>query len=215
MVKLYPVGPALSLPGLPVKPPKAKIHVSVFATESKTPFSEKLGSENLRTAGVEVGCFLSLLFLALFLGVIVMSVYVRPAAAQLADLTALLASAPWVAMKIHLCTIDFNPTPANVLADFTAGEADFDGYAPASLTFGGAHMDDLGKAVANALASFICTGTAHPNIVYVYWISNTAGSVLMFSGRLDDAPKAIAAIGDGVSLLVNAGLGAGEVDVVV
>lgn len=134
---------------------------------------------------------------------------VYPNAEQLIDLAAILASAPWTAMKLHLCKLDISPTKATLLADLVAQEADFVGYSAQTLTFSAGHVDDVGNVVALAMANFLCTANTTPNTLYTFYVTNTAGSVLMFSGRLDDAPLPIVNAGDGLALVVAAQLGGG------
>lgn len=143
-----------------------------------------------------------------------MSVYVRPLAADLVDLATLLASANWTAMKFHLCKTNFTPTPASILTDYSAAEADFVGYSAQTVTFAGPHLDAAKNAVAEALVNFLCTSNATPNSLYTFYVTNTASSLLIFGGVLDGAPINIIGPGDGTSQLISAQLGQGTVETV-
>ncbi len=140
-----------------------------------------------------------------------MGVYVQPIAEALVDLATLLASTNWTAMKLHLSTNNFTPSKNNVLTDYSSGEANFVGYSAQSVTFGAPHTDPAGNVVATALASFLCSASTTPNSLYTYYLTNTAGTVLIAGGVLDNAPVNIANVGDGTSQVIEAMLGQGNV----
>jgi hypothetical protein len=157
---------------------------------------------------------LSLLPFVIVAVIFLSAAYVTPTAADLLDLTAVLATAPWMGMKLHLCTTNFTPTKTNVLADFTPGEATFVGYSAQTITFGTPYIDASGNAVATALVSFSSTANTTPNTLYTCYATNTAGSTLQFSARLDNAPIAIVETGDGISLAITVNLADGTIVVV-
>lgn len=140
-----------------------------------------------------------------------MSVMVRPNASVLTDMATQLGSALWTATKFHLCKLDIDPTLLTTLAELEAEEADFGGYAAASLTFGTPYVDAAGNPQAVANAVFIATSAATPNTLYTWYLTNTAETVLIGSGRLDNTPVTIINTGDGIALNVIVGLGVGEV----
>lgn len=112
-----------------------------------------------------------------------MGLFVHLPAQSVDDLDAVLGTADWTAPKLHLFTNDFTPSLETILADFT--EATYTGYAAQTLTWGGAYVDGNGIAVAPA-GEKIFTQTAAPNeIVYGGYVTNTAGTKLLASARLD------------------------------
>lgn len=143
-----------------------------------------------------------------------MAEYVRPIAQDLVDLATILASADWTAPEMHLSKADFNPTKQSVLTDYDTDEADFDGYAAASVTFSDPHVNAGGQVVVEALVSFADDGGTTPNTLYTAFLTNTAGDKLLLGSRLDGAPINIANIGDGVSLVITLGISAGVITVV-
>jgi hypothetical protein len=73
--------------------------------------------------------------------------------------------------KIHLFTGALNPSPTNVIADFTAIETSFTGYAAPALGIYGLHFN-MGNNIRGALATgtFVLTGTAVTAVANGYWV---------------------------------------------
>lgn len=153
-----------------------------------------------------VSFLLSLAPFVLVLVIFLAADYVIPQSTGLVNLTALLATAPWTGMKLHLCKTDFTPTPLTVLTDYSAAQADFTGYAARTLTFGAPFIDSAGNIVATAIVSYLCTDAVTPNQIYTCYATDTAAAVLMFGSRIDGSPKVFAKAGDGLSLVVTVNL---------
>lgn len=104
--------------------------------------------------------------------------------------TALIAEGP----KLHLFKNNITPGKAHVLADFT--EADFDGYAPQTIS------NWVATVVSGHIAittpdpnTFTSTGGATPNDVYGYYVTDSFNAVLWWAERDPAAPFVIAAAG--------------------
>lgn len=87
--------------------------------------------------------------------------------------------APLNGAKAHLCTagpvLGGNMTPA----DFT--EATYDGYAAASVTWGTPYTAGNGLSYVDALISIPQTGSVTPQTVLGYFITDTAGTHVLFA----------------------------------
>lgn len=88
----------------------------------------------------------------------------------------------------HLFQSPMVPSPALTLADFTAIEADFDGYAAsAALTWGAVGTDPADRAWVTAQeVEWVPTGTTTPNTIYGYYVTNAAGTALLFWDNFPD-----------------------------
>jgi len=128
-----------------------------------------------------------------------MAAIIKPNLAQITDLGVLLGAIPWSTAKLHLCTTNFNPSPTNVIGDFTPGEATFVGYAAKTLTWTLPYIDSDGNVVSNSSATFIMTAATTPNVVYVVYITDSAGAVLLASWVLD-TPMSFSVVNDGISI---------------
>ena len=82
------------------------------------------------------------------------------------------------ALTLHLIKQAFTPMDVQLVSDLA--EADYDGYAPQSLVYSGLEAGNPGgRAVADfAALTFLCTGSAHPCLIYGYWVENAAHDVL-------------------------------------
>ncbi len=157
---------------------------------------------------------LSILPFAIIVAVFLSAAIITPTAQELTNLTTILATAPWTAMKMHLSTNNFIPNPANVLMDYSSGEATFVGYAAQTITFGTPYNDSSGNAVATALVKFNCTASTTPNSCFTCYATNTAGTTLQFGSALDNSPVNFNFPGDGLTLLITVNLADGTISVV-
>lgn len=92
---------------------------------------------------------------------------------------------------MHLFQNDFAPNVAMVLADLT--EATFSGYAAAAgLAWGAPFINADGRAETDLPSQqFQHDGGAVANLVYGYYLTNAAGTVLYGAERFADAPIAM------------------------
>lgn len=81
-------------------------------------------------------------------------------------------------LKIRLFKNDWNPGPADDVADYT--EANFDGYAAKDVDqFGDAFLNGDNKAESDDIVrTWTCTGNVTPNTIYGYYITNPAGDLI-------------------------------------
>lgn len=78
---------------------------------------------------------------------------------------------------LHLYKNDLVPNQNSVLADFVANEADFTGYAAATLTWSAAGVDGEGNYVSlSNRAYFAATDAVKPNIVAGAWLQDGAAT---------------------------------------
>lgn len=86
--------------------------------------------------------------------------------------------------KMHLFKSGFFPTSANVLADFTAQECDFDGYAAVTFTSWNAPvLAGTGYMIYAPTQTFAYVdGSTHiGNSVGGYWLEDTTGDLVGFT----------------------------------
>lgn len=131
-----------------------------------------------------------------------MSALVVPKPQNLTDLDAKMALADYVGAKLHLFSNNVNPTPLNVLADFT--EVIASGVVAEVVTWTAAFFDANGVAVSSTGQKlFIQTGATNDSCFGVY-LTNGAGTKLLAAARLDVAPFNFVGIGTTLPLLLNA-----------
>lgn len=112
-----------------------------------------------------------------------MSDIVKGSIRELADLVALIAVAAWVAPKLHLYSNDLTPSPETLLADLT--EVTSAGVVAQTATYGTPYVDANGVAVVSG-GEIVFTQTGAPNeTAYGCYLTNTAGTVLLWSARFD------------------------------
>lgn len=141
-----------------------------------------------------------------------MSVTVTPKAQELLLMTAMTGLAAYTGAKLHLYKNNITPTVNTVLADFT--EADYTGYAAQTVTWSPAYFDLARQAVSNGgLKLFTQTG-ATGNDIFGCYLTDTAGTGLLWSSRLDDAPFSLVVNGDTLPIAVVMGLLSGIITVV-
>lgn len=98
-------------------------------------------------------------------------------AAELAALTARLVTL--AGAELHLYQSTFVPDENSLLADFTAAEADYTGYASVVLTYSAIALDEDGGYVAvTNRAFFQATDAVSPNTIGGAWVE-TAGAGLI------------------------------------
>lgn len=94
---------------------------------------------------------------------------------------------------IRLCKTNFAPADSDVLADYTPGEADFDGYAGIVLTGGG--VSNLGGGLGARIdwdpVTWTPTGAVTPNDIYSYYVTDDAQTELYWSGPCDVLPSTL------------------------
>ncbi len=95
------------------------------------------------------------------------------------DLLALLQTA-MANSTLHLCKAVVPDDPATVLADLTAIEADYTGYAAKTIVAFSGPFDipDVGASILSPLENFSPTGTAVANTIYGGWLQDAAGNLL-------------------------------------
>lgn len=87
-------------------------------------------------------------------------------------LTELLAGLVGTAAKLHLFKSGFNPTAANVYADYVAEEADFHGYLAVDVTYGLVSIDASGNPVLLSAANFFQNDDgSDSNLIGGAWLS--------------------------------------------
>lgn len=132
---------------------------------------------------------------------------VLPKAFQLQILDDQMGGADFTGAKLHLFKNDLLPDDETVLADFVA--ADFSGYAAKTLTWGDAYFDSNGVPVSSAgEQAFEQTG-ATGCLVYGGWVTDTAGTKLLWSARLPNAPQPLVDAGDVLPLIARSSIDGG------
>jgi hypothetical protein len=111
---------------------------------------------------------------------------VIPQADLVALLDLVLANYP-ATSKVHLYQNNMQPGPQNVISDFT--EATYDDYTAIALgTFTTPFIGPDGNAISVAPGiSFVDGGTTTSNTIYGFFLTNSAGSTLLLSGKFDQA----------------------------
>lgn len=102
-----------------------------------------------------------------------------------------IAGADYDEAKIHLYQNDYTPNDQSTLEDFT--ECDYTGYASQTITWSTAYYDENNvPLVSSGEKLFICTGSTS-NVCYGMFVTDAAGTKLLFAARMDDAPFAFSA----------------------
>lgn len=104
-----------------------------------------------------------------FMNTIIAALLARPGAALV------------VGAKVRLSKdAAFNPTPGSAIADFSAHEADYTGYAAGGVALTIGAPLNLGANVQGTQEStlFTATGSTITNVVYGYWIDDGANVIL-------------------------------------
>lgn len=93
------------------------------------------------------------------------------------------------AVKIKLTKAQIAILPSTILADLTAIEADYTGYALHTITWDAPSLDLAGAVqVVGSISVFRPTGTTVTNQIYMCYIVDTTAAILYFAGDLDGAP---------------------------
>lgn len=114
--------------------------------------------------------------------------------------------------KIRLSTADFTPDPLSSLTDFAL--ADFDGYDDIDVV-GGTQFRDNGSGewvvLLPVVASYVAgAGIEEAQEVFCWYVTNTAGTVLLAADRLAE-PFTFTLEGDGLvlpTISIRVGIGA-------
>jgi len=101
--------------------------------------------------------------------------------------------------KICLFKNNYTPVDSSVLADFTA--ATFSGYAPVTFTGLGTPATVSGRAVStNSVAATWTKSGATGNDIYGYYVTDAAGTSLLWAERGGAAPYSMNVNGEGLSI---------------
>lgn len=109
-------------------------------------------------------------------------------------------------VKVLLFQNDVTPNRNTVLADLDV--ATFSGYATLTAqTFNPALTDDDGNTrVIGPVCQFTATAATITNTIYGYYVTDTAGTLLLGAERFDE-PVEVTGAGDGVALVPTFGIG--------
>lgn len=130
-----------------------------------------------------------------------MSVLAVPVAQAIIDLNAkVVALSPYDGAKLHLYSNDFTPDELTVLADFT--EVVASGVVAQTCVWSAAFLDANDIATSTAGEKLYVQSGATGDTCFGCYLTNTAGTVLLASARLDDAPFNFTAIGDALPLTI-------------
>jgi hypothetical protein len=100
---------------------------------------------------------------------------------------------------LHLYQNDLTPGDSDEVGDYT--ECDFDGYLSINLGAWSVPTTVSGKAyIAEATKVFVCTGNTTPNDVYGYYVTNYAGTELLWAQRFTSPPIPITEADDAISV---------------
>lgn len=121
---------------------------------------------------------------------------VFPLAGALDAVDLLTGSTDFTGAKLGLYSNDLSPTPGNVLADFTP--CIYSGYAAKTVTWSPAFYDGNGVAVSSSGELLFAQSGATNDQCYGAFLTDSAGTKLLASGRLDDTPFSFN--GNGVTL---------------
>jgi len=92
-------------------------------------------------------------------------------------------------LRAGLFQDDYTPTDTDVLADYTAIEADFDGYAAAAMGGFVAVFLAAGKAyTAQAPIVWVPSGSGTPNDIYGFFVFDNSAGLLLWAGRFSSPP---------------------------
>ena len=145
--------------------------------------------------------------------------FLVPRSERLTLLNGFSALADWVGAIIKLFKVDNTPTLDTTVADLTAIEADYDGYAASSaVVWGSAFLEPLTSDAVSAGGSktFVKTAGIVTNTVYGWWLES-AGGDLLAAGKFD-TPLSFVNVGDGYVLTPEiryGGTNLGEMNVLV
>lgn len=97
------------------------------------------------------------------------------------DITALLAVL-LATGTVHLFKSGFSPNYVSPEADFAANEADFVGYAPATIATWSAIVSDSAQEplTLSAAALFTCTAGTTPNVIAGLWLETVGNKVVRY-----------------------------------
>lgn len=92
----------------------------------------------------------------------------------------------WNGAKVKLFKNEKTPSSGDVLADYT--EADFTGYVESTaVTWGTPYVDEVGRAVIlGDLKTFAATGSGTTNIIYGYYVVDSAEEVLLYAEKFEE-----------------------------
>lgn len=130
-----------------------------------------------------------------------MGVLAVPTQQSMDDLTAKIALTDYVGAKLHLYSNDLTPDANTLLTDFT--EAVFDGYAAKTVTWSAVFIDENGVPTSSGgELLFSQTGIVTTDNVFGAYLTDTAGTTLLGSFRLDDPPFAFDAAGKALTVTI-------------
>ena len=114
--------------------------------------------------------------------------------------------------SVHLYKSPFTPGAGTVLADLTAIEADFGGYAAITVTaLLAAFIDPIGGASAQiGTVQFNADGTTPDNIIYGAWVQATGTPPVLYLAVQFDNPVPMSAVGDALPLDFKFNFGANQ-----
>ena len=136
-----------------------------------------------------------------------MSAIVFPKSEGLVIVNAIVALAAFVGAKLHLFSNNITPTPSNVLADFT--ECVYSGYAAQTVTWSPAFYDINGVPVSSGGEVLFAQSGATGDFCYGAFLTDSAGTHLLWAGNLDSPPFTFVNTGDTLPLVIKMG-GAGR-----
>lgn len=103
--------------------------------------------------------------------------------------SASIANGPLYQAQCRLFNADIPVDAATPLATLVAAEADYTGYAAGSSTFGGPfRADDGAIEMVSQQMSFRPTDAVTPNNIWGLFVTNAAGTNLLFVSRFDNPP---------------------------
>lgn len=103
-------------------------------------------------------------------------------------------------LKIHLFKAPHQPAVGDLLATYTAIEADFDGYVAKVLTLTFGYIDPANfPTVRSQLLSWLMATAVTPNTVYGYWVDDGVNVVM---AEAFPVPRAMATVGAELALVV-------------
>jgi len=101
--------------------------------------------------------------------------------------------------ELRLFKNNITPDVDTEFADFT--QADFSGYNAQNLTLGALVRDGDDNARQTALlVQFAHSGGGTDNDIYGWYLIPNGGSVVLFSERFSDAPRAMDSLGDEINI---------------
>jgi hypothetical protein len=139
-----------------------------------------------------------------------MAAIVFPKSEGLTVVNAIVTLAAFVGAKLHLFSNNMTPTANNVLADFT--ECVYSGYAPATIVWSGAFYDINGIAVSSGGESLFAQVGATGDFCYGAFLTDSAGTHLLWAGNLDSPPFTFVSTGDTLPLVIKMGALLGTLD---